>query len=75
MLRVEHGMCCWSFGDELRGMQLQHLTLTGTPAIFSDASSARGTTKRSGVERIKHVDTRHLRSQESLRKMACSGST
>ena len=36
--------------------------------IFSYSSSARGTTKGSGVERIKHMDTRHLWSPESLRR-------
>ena len=37
-------------------------------------TSARGTTKRSGVERIKHTSTRHLWSQETLRKRLVSGS-
>ena len=32
-------------------------------------TSARGTTKRSGVERIKHVSARHLWSQQTLRKI------
>ena len=32
-----------------KGMQLEHLTLTGSPEIYSDRSSARGTTKRSVV--------------------------
>ena len=52
----------------LKGMQLEHLTLTGRPMICSDSSSASGTTKRSGAERIKHMGPRHLWSKESLRK-------
>ena len=49
-------------------MQLEHLTLAGRAEINSDSPSDRGTTKRSGVERIKHMDTRHLWSHESSRK-------
>ena len=56
------------FKSCLKGMQLERWTLTGRPEIYSDSSSARGTTKRSGVARIKPMDTRHLWYQESLRK-------
>ena len=51
----------------LNAMDLVHLTTTGKPEIYSDSSAARGLVKRSGVGRIKHLETRHLWSQECLR--------
>ena len=47
---------------------LEHVTLTGRPEIYSDSSSTRGTTMRSGVERTKYMSARHLWSQETLGK-------
>ena len=47
-----------------KGVQLEHLTLTGRqrPAMTQRLPEERG------VERIKHMDTRHLWSQAGLRK-------
>ena len=66
--RVLCWMRCWHVGDELlEGYAVGTSDVDGADqSVYSDSSSARGTTKRSGVGRIGLMDTR--RSQESLRK-------
>ena len=39
----------------LKHHQLEHLTLTGRPEICWDSLSAKGTTKKFGVERIEWI--------------------
>ena len=62
-------------GDELivKGMQLEHLTLTGRPENYSASSSAGGTAKRSGLEANQtHGFATHVVARE-LETRLCSG--
>ena len=62
--RLEHGMRCWNIGDEL----LERDAIGEYHVDGQTRVCVRGRTKRSGVARIKNMDTRHVWSQESLRK-------